>query len=339
MPCLLRGAKHLPPDAAEAVDADANCHVVRSPVVTTGRPKRGARPKVTKLTMRAPPSCSAAAHAFRVAAVVTTSSTRTRWQPRSDRRSASERNAPATLRCRSPGVNRVWVVVARVRASKIRAQRKVPPASEPRSEHLALVVAALASARRCERHRHERRALALDVGRQAQRAPCAAPSRAPSACQPPYLSACTMDSAAPPGIAYTERAARTNGGSSGHHTHDAEGRARLLGCPHRSQRGRGSSRARTQHAPQTSSRSCAARARPQTAHAAGRSRSNSALRRRAASARASCAARSTSRCGRARCRTSARTTSAPCSTSMPSPSAARWPASLAARTQAVSPVR
>ncbi len=34
---LLRGAKDLPSDAAEAVDADANCHSVLLLAVTTGR--------------------------------------------------------------------------------------------------------------------------------------------------------------------------------------------------------------------------------------------------------------------------------------------------------------
>ena len=77
----------------------------------------------------------------------------------------------------------------------------------------------------------------------------------PSACHPSYLNAWTIDSTVPPGSANAERAARTNAGSSGHHAHGAEGRATLIGCPQRSQRGRGSSCARSQHAPQTSSRS------------------------------------------------------------------------------------
>ena len=109
---LLRGAKHLSSDASKAVDANANRHPF---VLLCGyhrSPSAGARPKVTKLTMRAPPSQSAAAHAFSVAAVVTTSSTTTTCAPRSIcRADAGARNAPETLRRRSPGVNRVCVSV------------------------------------------------------------------------------------------------------------------------------------------------------------------------------------------------------------------------------------
>ena len=78
----------------------------------------GARPKVTRLMMRAPDAKSAAAHAASVAPVVTTSSTSTRCAPRRRVRTpARTRNAEETLRRRSSGVNRVCVSVLRARSS------------------------------------------------------------------------------------------------------------------------------------------------------------------------------------------------------------------------------
>src|SRR5262249_21935310 len=114
---LPRRAQDLTSDAAEAVDADANGHSCNCLLGGYQRsPRAGARPNVTKLTTRAPPSQSAAAHAFRVAAVVTTSSTTTKCLPRSALfADAGAENAPETLRSRSPGVNRVCVSVCRTR--------------------------------------------------------------------------------------------------------------------------------------------------------------------------------------------------------------------------------
>ncbi len=66
--------------------------------------------------------------------------------------------------------------------------------------------------------------------------------------QPSYLSAESSALLVSSGTQQSERAARTKGGSS---AHPAQAPLARAGCPHRSQRGDGSSGNRVQQRPQT----------------------------------------------------------------------------------------
>src|SRR6185437_3940767 len=79
---LAQRANDLAADAAEPVDSHPNCHCWSSSCQEARSPAAGARPKVTRLMMRAPLSKSVAAQAESVAPVVMTSSTSTTWAPR-----------------------------------------------------------------------------------------------------------------------------------------------------------------------------------------------------------------------------------------------------------------
>ena len=95
---------------------------------------------------------------------------------------------------------------------------------------------------------------AITSGGQASARHALAPSPSATRCQPSYLSACTIDAPrAARQPSRRERTARTYGGSSVA-PRGSDDSQRSIGCPHRSQRGRGSSAARAQHAPQTSIR-------------------------------------------------------------------------------------
>ena len=121
--------------------------------------------------MRAPAAKSAVAQALSVAPVVTTSSTSKTCAP--DSRSTlppATRNASETLRERSVGVNRVCGARPAVPHEQRRPERASPMRRQRRGEQQALVVAAFAQPRRRQRHRHERRALLPHVVRPGQ--PC-----------------------------------------------------------------------------------------------------------------------------------------------------------------------
>lgn len=226
---------------------------------------------------------------------------------------------------------------------KIGTNWKVPAPAEPVREHLALIVAALAPASGRERHRHERRTLALDVRRKSQRG---------------HVARHRLRERAPPVI--LER------------VHDD-----LRGAPRQRERGaRGAHEGRQQRTPRAAGRGsphvhrmaapvaartrkllCAQPARPADELTLVRRARRSTHRARGgkeqvAQRRAGTAERR-DRCDRCACQRSARhiasrsgampnqrsKESAPCSTSIPSPSVARWPAARAARTHAVSPAR
>ena len=118
---LLRGAKDLPPDAAEAVDADANCHAV-SILRKAADHSRSGRPAECHVADDA-----RAALQERGGARVQRRGGRDHVVDEHDVRAAQPldtaletANAPATLLKRSPGVNRVCVSVSRARATASR---------------------------------------------------------------------------------------------------------------------------------------------------------------------------------------------------------------------------
>ena len=179
--------------------------------------------------MRAPPCIRVSAHAFNVAAVVTTSSTSTRCAPRSRVDTDDETsNAPATLRKRSAGVRRVWVSVFRWRdmrsvhtgiCHRDASARAISSLwLNPRSRSFA-----------CDRGTGTSavRSSTTSIGHVSRDMRSARPSAA--ARQPSYLSAWTMAPPAPLGTQHTDRTARTNGGSRSHHRH----LCLKCGCPHR----------------------------------------------------------------------------------------------------------
>jgi len=178
--------------------------------------------------MRAPPCINVSAHAFSVAAVVTTSSTSTRCAPRRRVDTDDETsNAPATLRKRSLGVRRVCVSVFRWRDMRsVQTGMRHRDASaramsslwlNPRSRSLA-----------CESGTGTRavRSSMTSIGHARRAMRSAIPSAA--ARQPSYLRAWTMAPPAPLGAQHTDRTARMNGGSRSHHRQ----LCLMCGCPH-----------------------------------------------------------------------------------------------------------
>ena len=236
---------------------------------------------------------------------------------------------------------------------KIGANGKVPEAGETVREHLTLVVAAFAKSSGRERHRHERGALALHVGREAQ---CRHPTRHRRRDGTPAVVLERVDdrlrrSAGEPegGTRRTNvrrkqrapRAARRRASDVDGMTTSVAARAWQLGG---TQPARAAdeielvagtralahgTRGREQEIEQRPTRP--AELGPEVRSAAGRSDRQPAQRPDAAQ----CSARHMApRSGTMPNHRSKE--SAPCSTSIPSPSAARCPASRAARTHAVS---
>ena len=179
--------------------------------------------------MRAPRCISISAHAFSVAAVVTTSSTSTRWAPRSRVDTDAETsNAPATLRKRSLGARRVCVSVFRIRASKsVHTGMRHRDASARAINSLWLNPRSRARARESGTGTSAVRSSITSTGQARRDIRSAIHSAA--ARQPSYLSACTMAPPAPLGAQHTDRAARTNGGRRSHHRQLCA----MCGCPHR----------------------------------------------------------------------------------------------------------
>jgi hypothetical protein len=219
--------------------------------------------------MRAPLCISVSAHAFNVAAVVTTSSTSTRCAPRSRVDTDDETsNAPATLRKRSIGVRRVWVSVLRWRDNRsVQTGMRHRDASARAISSLWLNPRSRSLARDSGTGTSAVRSSITSIGQARRTIRSAIPSAA--ARQPSYLSAWTIAPPAPLGAQHTDRTARTNGGRRSHHRQ----LCLMCGWPQRTHCGCGSASRRVQQRPHTTPRSCAASGRSHTTQTRGSSRS------------------------------------------------------------------